>query len=332
MNNANLPLHYIGQIQQYLESNEIDTKSWLKQVNLSAEDVIQDQKLLTYEQYEKLILSAIALSGQPHMGLMLGKRLSINTHGALGLALLSCQNIRQVLSVFERFVTTRTPLVAIELDDQMEHLHIIMHERVDLSHIRACFFEVMAVTIDNILNTVLPEKSVLLRIEFPFERPEYAAKYTQTFCCQTEFDAPQAILVLDKNSLDAPLVHADEHAFYQAKQMCEAELQRVINSGSLAWKIKSLLMNSREHFLSLEQVSSALNLTPRTLHRRLIAEGTSFKMILEEVRAVLAKQYIISHRQSTKQVAYNLGYSDVANFRRAFKRWYGISPSELRNQ
>lgn len=330
VNIANVPLHYIGQIQQYLEACNIDPHPWLKKVNLNSEDVVQDQKLLTYAQYETLILSAITLSGQPQLGLNLGKRLSINSHGALGLALLSCKNILQVMSVFERFVTTRTPLVAIELTENQHNFEILFHERVDIRSIRHCFFEVMAVTVDNILQTVLPGKPILRRIAFPFDKPEYMSIYQQTFNCELAFGAPLATMELDKDLLEVPLVHADEHAFYQAKQLCETELQRVVNSGSLAWKIKSLLMNGREHFLNLDQVSSALNMSPRTLHRRLENEKTSFKQILEEVRAVLAKQYIVYHNQNIKQVAYNLGYSDVANFRRAFKRWYGKSPKELR--
>lgn len=71
-------------------------------------------------------------------------------------------------------------------------------------------------------------------------------------------------------------------------------------------------------------------MTPRTLHRRLIDEGTSFRELLEEVRHTLAVEHLKSGRFSIEEIAYTLGYSDLANFRRAFKRWEDVPPSESR--
>ena len=69
-------------------------------------------------------------------------------------------------------------------------------------------------------------------------------------------------------------------------------------------------------------------MTSRTLHRRLLAEGTSFKQVLKEVRHALALEHIRAGRLSVEEIAQVLGYSDVANFRRAFRQWEGVAPSE----
>ncbi len=71
-------------------------------------------------------------------------------------------------------------------------------------------------------------------------------------------------------------------------------------------------------------------MTPRTLHRRLSDEDTSFHELLEEVRHMLAVEHVKSGRLSIEEIAYSLGYSDLANFRRAFKRWESVPPSEYR--
>ena len=74
------------------------------------------------------------------------------------------------------------------------------------------------------------------------------------------------------------------------------------------------------------------HLTPRTLHRRLVDKGTSFKDILEELRHMLAVQYLLNSKLSIQEIGFNLGYSDQANFRRAFKRWKNIAPSDYMKQ
>lgn len=73
-------------------------------------------------------------------------------------------------------------------------------------------------------------------------------------------------------------------------------------------------------------------MTPRTLHRRLVDEGTSYRELVEAVRHTLAVEHLKSARFSVNEVAFRLGYTDIANFRRAFKRWEGVPPSTYRER
>ena len=59
-----------------------------------------------------------------------------------------------------------------------------------------------------------------------------------------------------------------------------------------------------------------------------MAEDTSYKELLDDVRHLLAKRYLDNKQLSIQEIAFTLGYSDIANFRRAFKRWQGMAPSE----
>ena len=66
------------------------------------------------------------------------------------------------------------------------------------------------------------------------------------------------------------------------------------------------------------------------MHRQLLREGASFKELLDQTRHMLALRYLQARDMSVKEIAYMLGYSDVANFRRAFKRWEGVAPKAYR--
>ncbi len=76
----------------------------------------------------------------------------------------------------------------------------------------------------------------------------------------------------------------------------------------------------------------ALQLSRRTLQRRLRAEKTSFQKVLNEVRAVLAVKYLADKRLKSLEVAMLLGYSSISSFTTAFKSWYDMPPAEYRQK
>jgi AraC-like DNA-binding protein len=77
-------------------------------------------------------------------------------------------------------------------------------------------------------------------------------------------------------------------------------------------------------------IARALNLSVRSLQRRLGDEHTTFKQLLDDTRRELALQYIRDPSVTITEMTYLLGYAEPANFSRAFKRWTGSSPSAVR--
>jgi AraC-like DNA-binding protein len=75
-----------------------------------------------------------------------------------------------------------------------------------------------------------------------------------------------------------------------------------------------------------------MNISPRTLRRRLIGEKTSYKSLVEDIRKNKAIDLLQTTTQSTQQIAAELGYSDLSNFYRAFKRWTGRNPGFYRKE
>ena len=75
-----------------------------------------------------------------------------------------------------------------------------------------------------------------------------------------------------------------------------------------------------------QSLAAALNVTPRTLQRRLREEGTTYNALLEEVRRELATHYVRQSERSINEITCLLGFSEPSNFTRAFKRWTGSTP------
>ena len=83
---------------------------------------------------------------------------------------------------------------------------------------------------------------------------------------------------------------------------------------------------------SLALVAKRLGLSPRTLRRRLAADGSSFSAVAADTRQELARRYVASPDVAITEVAFLLGYSEVSAFHRAFRRWTGSTPAAFRAQ
>jgi AraC-like DNA-binding protein len=87
------------------------------------------------------------------------------------------------------------------------------------------------------------------------------------------------------------------------------------------------MLDSSGAFPSMAVCAKMLHVSPKTLTRRLSEEGTSFREIRDTLRKRLSNAYLKIRKISIQETAYMLGYSDSANFRRAFRRWLGIPPN-----
>lgn len=185
-------------------------------------------------------------------------------------------------------------------------------------------------SIKNILDSISMGACEVREVAFPFESTGYAALARDLFGCEVRYGASWAGFILPPEVLDVPLKLADPEAFREAALICQRELDKLTANESLSARVRRLLLEKQTGFPSLKVTARLFHMTPRTLHRRLLEEGTSYREILESVRHTLAIEHLKSGRFSIEEIAYTLGYSDLANFRRAFKRWEAVPPSSFR--
>ena len=103
------------------------------------------------------------------------------------------------------------------------------------------------------------------------------------------------------------------------------------NSG-FASQVYDELTKRPGDFLTIEALAERLNMSERTLRRKLDLEGTSYSQILMRVRHALALDYLTATRLKIVDIASALSFSDVGSFRHAFKKWTGLSPNEYREK
>lgn len=127
---------------------------------------------------------------------------------------------------------------------------------------------------------------------------------------------------LNDSELDQPYARSYEEYLSLAKiPYCDGVSLRVINA---------LHMRVGHADLSVEQIATDINLTKRTLQRRLQEQNTNFAQLRDDVRFHYAIKYLIDDHMSVDLVSKGLYFSDRTSFTNAFKRWTGLSPSAFR--
>jgi AraC-like DNA-binding protein len=331
-NDFTLPVHYLRQIASQLHGMGVDVAQLLALVGLD-EARLNDPKVeISYATFHRLVRDGLEISQEPALGLLVGERLLANTHGVLGYAAMSSGTPRQALELVERYVGLRISLFSLSDERHGDEVRVCFHETQSLDDIRAPILEAVILSVKNVLDAIAMGSCPVTQVAFPFPVPSYEALAREVFKCDVRYDQPWAGFALPHDALDTPLKMGDPEMFREAALICQRELDKLTANQSLAARVRRTLLESQNGFPSLVVTARLFHMTPRTLHRRLLDEGTSFKQILEEVRHTLAVEQLKSGRFSVEEIAYALGYSDMANFRRAFKRWEKVSPSEYRSQ
>jgi AraC-like DNA-binding protein len=130
------------------------------------------------------------------------------------------------------------------------------------------------------------------------------------------------------------IVSADPHLNKLLSKYCDEVLAaRKVPSGPLRINVENLIATLLPHGQARRDVvAQKLGLSPRTLGRKLSADGISFARILEELRFGLAKRYLPERVLSISRIAWLLGYTDVSAFSHAFRRWAGRAPRADRSR
>jgi AraC-like DNA-binding protein len=281
---------------------------------------------------ERGVARARTLTGEPALGVYLGLQMRISAHGFLGFAAMAASTLREALMLASRFAPTRTTAIGIRLEEHGDRAAIIFDEHCSFGTARDVVITALMVGLDRIAASLAGTELPGGDFEVAYPEPEYAARLLQSLPRdKVRFSQASNRMVFDRRILDSRIATADPDALRLARDQCERELQRLGFHPNIVTRVRALLGACDRELPSLERAARQLGMSTRTLMRKLAEVGTAYSDLSDQVQLGRAVSLLRS-QLTVDEIADRLGYSDAANFTRAFRRWTGKSPRAYRNE
>lgn len=329
---ANIPCSYTRLIGRELDLQVRDLPQLLKFTDLSVEQLLRDDGMLTARQQAQVLQNSLALSPSEHFGLRLGRRLTPSTHGAMGFLINSSPNLLTLLNAFETFLPTRMSLIRVDVQSDANWTTSLIFFEQTLSYaVHRVMSETVAVIFSECAAFILGRPLTEAILQFSHAAPMYANDYAQYVNGECRFDQTQLSICVPTDLCLIANAAAQHDSYVMAMQQCKMILNRLQNQQyNTTYQAQKIMLSYPLGHISEDDLAAALFINKRTLARRLAKENTSYRQILDRILSEQATGYLRDSQLSVEAIAGCLNYHDTANFRRAFKRWFGMSPSEYR--
>jgi AraC-like DNA-binding protein len=275
----------------------------------------------------EVMLRALRLTGEPALPLYVGWQMRLSSHGFLGFAAMTAGTVREAIELAVRFTSIRTTALGLGFYVEKDTASLVIEERAPLGALRE--FTVLSLLVGLWqLGCALTGRTLEGTAECAFPAPDYIGKVPFAGAL-VKFDRPANRLVFAAKLLDTPLTTADPVATQLARAQCERELAAIVDAG-FPGRVRAAIARRSDGVPSLAEVARELHVSTRTLKRKLADRGTTFSAILDDVRRQRALLLLDDRALSIGEIAGKLGYSEVPNFTRAFRKWTGTTPGAYR--
>lgn len=305
----------------------------LAEGGVDPEELFRLNSHIALERYVDLLGKILRRIDDPGLALRTGQHLHIATHGPIGIAAYTSSTLGEALSTIARFYSIRGQFIDIQLASSGSDLQLEVSLRGDYGILGPFLLEAFLASAQSGIEFITGSPLKGARLDLGYPAPPHAALYHDFFHMPVRFGQPRTVVTMPLALLQTPSLHADPVLKLQAEQQCEQlfrDLQLVYSSATS--RVVSLLRNNPGKLWTAADVAGVLGLSERTLMRRLKEEGQGYQQLLDAELERQARIHLQDPRHTAESLALTLGYTDLSGFRRAFKRWFGVSLREFQAQ
>jgi AraC-like DNA-binding protein len=321
----------LGTLWRILESYGFDPHLVISEADFTPGDGAPRRHRLPYERYDRLRSKAVDLIDDPLIGLRSADHIHPSHFGALGHAWMASSSLLTGIRLVERYGRMTNEQERWLIEEGTHELSMAVELLAPVQRV------------DEVADSLIAGMTALCRLNFgqglnpervTFVRPapEDPGPWFSFFQCPVVFGSDANRLVISMKKATKPLSGSDQ----QIVALHESVIQRYLaglDRGDILNRARIEITDRLPSGgVSEGSVAQALNMTKRTLHRRLREHGASFRSLLTDVRKNLVAGYLKDDALNLTEIAFLLGYSDASAFSRAFRRWFGKSPGAMRSE
>lgn len=325
-----IPTPYLRQIAAQLARSGADAEGWRARHGLDDRAGSLGTVAFSAPGLVALVADAVATARDPALGLLVGERLAAAAHGVVGHAVLHSRTLGEALDVLVRYAALRMPALVFEGAIEGGTWWLRLRPAMPLGAAERPLIEASLLALHRLLATLLDGPSPVTAVQLPHPLGRERALATALFGQAVDDAAAVAGLAIPRAVLDARLPLADPEAFALAERQCREDLARRDHATRWTDRLRGVLSGPLLAHADVGVCARLLATSPRSLHRHLATEGARFRTVVDQARRERAEQWL-REGVPVEAIASAVGYGDVANFRRAFRRWTGVAPGPWRD-
>lgn len=328
---ADLPVNLLRSLADLVVQLGLDPNRLCLGLGFNIADLANPQSRVSIRQACLMIKRALDMTkGRDRgLGLDMSTTESIASMGLVGYAMLTSATLGSAIALGIDMQKQTGALLSFENLESPGHITLQVtcpfHEPEILTFLVEEAFGVFL----NIARTLAGPAFSPSSIELSYPRPAYAAHYENLFRCPVHFDRKDNLFVCAKHWANTPISTHNALSNRQVMELLEMSDGR---GGEIEFieSVERILRRDLRTPLNLSVVASQLCMSERTLRRRLAQNEMSYQAILDDLRKQRALSLLGNVRMTLDEVAFEVGFSDAQNFRKAFKRWTGHGPRQTR--
>jgi AraC-like DNA-binding protein len=277
--------------------------------------------------------NAARLSRNQHFPYAVGANVHVSAYGMYGYAILCSTNFRRAMDFATNYHPLATPLAAISSSEEPGRaiwtIEPVEHTDIDEQLYR--FIVELQIGIHTSLHRDIMGQTFAPREITLAYQPASDFRLTEELAgCPLRFGQSANRIIFDSKWLDEPPRFGNRITYATTLAACDDLLADLSFRSGAAGKVRDILLRNLAGRKTLSDAAQILGTTSRTLSRQLRDQGTSFRTLSDQLRSQAAMKFLRETMMTNEHIASALGFVDEANFRHAFQRWTGKTPSEYR--
>lgn len=284
------------------------------------------------EDMERVMKEAAQFTRDDHFGLHKGRLTDVADLGVLGYILMHSATIADALGAYRRYHIILCSGSNLDWEERGNTVRLRFFRQNGGKMSRHCL-EDMVSSIYHMIVRLCHRKVAVRELCFTHEAPADTAPYLSVFGVLPRFGEKEAILEVDQEVWQAPILYANRKLRNTFETIAEETKHRLMLGKVFSDRIFQWLMECMpKQFPTLRQTADSFGMSERTLQLKLKGEGTSYSELAAAVRKELACSYLARGEFSIAEIAYLLHFSEPSAFHSAFKKWTGMTPGQYRER
>lgn len=328
-----VPPALLSGLIHYAKEQQIPYQPWFQGISQDLDQIVQGNGFVSFQDICKVVTRALQDTQCAHLGLEIGRDKGLISMGMLGFAMVSSQNVVEALQTGLQYHPISGSVMDLEYDFSSTSPTLVMKERYPTGNLLRFFCDEVLSSIVSCLDVMLGNHQDLVEVHFSFAQPDYLEAYQVHYQCPLHFSSYMNALVFRPEILGRQIKTSSAANYSTALRVCQQAYQdmQAINQQQYAHVLSYLIEQHLPQHFDMHQAAQHFQMSERHLRRQLLVEGCNFQNLRQHVLENKAKQ-LLQQPLSITEISQQLGFSELREFRRAFKRWTGLSPSLYKSQ